>query len=82
MDDLVALTENQASNSKYVVSIDEARFVEFMKKIPIWGFASITKVDYLKLSSDTKSSLIHHYYDHMISLERNAELNFVYFYRL
>ena len=64
MDRSVALTENQACS--------KSKFVEFMKKIPIW--------DYLKLSSDKKSSLIHSYY--MISLERNDKFNFAFFFRL
>ena len=69
---LISITESQASISNEVASIDEAKFVNFMKELPIWEFASITKVDYLKLNSEEKSSLIYRHYNHMLSLERGS----------
>ena len=35
MDLLVALTDNQASTFEESISIDEAQFIEFMKRNPI-----------------------------------------------
>ena len=42
---LLILTDQDASVSEEAISIDENQFIEFLKRKPIWEFASLTKSD-------------------------------------
>ena len=59
--------------------IDANVFVEFMKKVTIWDYASITRESYLALSCDEKEKLIRGYYSNM---ESRGSLKFIYYFSL
>ena len=46
-------------------TFDEKTFVEFMKKVAIWGYYGITKQAYLAMSEQEKRDKISKYYSDM-----------------
>ena len=62
---VISLTESQAAASDTVV-IDQTKYPKLMRERTIWEFAYLTRSDYLKLSTDEKSSLINQYYIHLL----------------
>lgn len=66
MENLLKAAENFSDESNTVVEkFDESLFVDFMKKVPIWDYYSISKQDYLAMSENEKRQKISKYYSDM-----------------
>ena len=79
MDCFLVVTDKQTANSEETISIDENQFAQFMKRKPIWEFASLAKSIYLSLRTDEKPTLINRYYKFMKFLEENGKFNYILF---
>ena len=58
MDKIIALSES----SPQVVNIDEAKFLKFMHKTPIWDYFKMSQAVYLNYSKEEKTKMINDYY--------------------
>ena len=81
MDNLMKAAENFAEKSSMVEKFDESLFIDFMKKVPIWEYYSITKQAYLLMSESEKREKISKYYSDMkIRHVAVGEFNCVFFF--
>ena len=46
-------------------TLDKQLFGEFMKKVPVWDYANISRENYQSLSYDDKEKIIRRYYFNM-----------------
>ena len=82
MDCFLVVTDKQTANSEETISIDENQFAQFMKRKPIWEFASLAKSIYLSLRTDEKPTLINRCYKFMKFLEENGKFDYILFFFL
>ena len=55
-------------------TLKEQLFGQFMKKVPVWNYANISKENYLSLSLDDKKKIICQYYYNM-KAQKGVSLN-------
>ena len=73
MDSLIKAAENFEQKTSIEESFDKKLFVEFMKKVAIWDYFTITKQTYLAMSEKEKRDKNSKYYSDMKSRQSTGE---------
>ena len=79
MDSLIKASENFEQVNNIEETLDESKFLEFMRKVPIWDFFCVSKQEYLKMAEEEKKQKISQYYSAMQS-RRVPDGEFFIFY--
>ena len=67
MDSLIKASENFEQVNNIEETLDESKFLEYMRKVPIWDFFCVSKQEYLKMAEEEKKKRISQYYSAMQS---------------
>ena len=67
MDSLIKASENFEQVNNIEETLDESKFLEYMRKVPIWDFFCVSKQEYPKMAEEEKKIKISQYYSAMQS---------------